>query len=70
MFSLYIIAPNSHKRKQNISIRERNLWASLDLKRPQMTSNDLEVETVKSKNTLKGGGNIEINDKISDEILH
>ena len=50
-----------------------------DFKRPRSTSNDLkptskesspEVKSVKSKNKLKGGGNIEINDEYLDEILH
>ena len=35
-----------------------------------MTSNDPEVQPAKSKIKLKGGGNIEINDKYLDKILH
>ena len=52
-----------------------------DLKRPQMTSNDLkrsqsisessfEVKPIRNKNKLKGGANVEINDHYLDEILH
>ena len=40
------------------------------LKRQQMTSSDPEVKTLKSKNRLKRGANIEINDEYLDEILH
>ena len=51
-----------------------------DDKRPQMISDDLkkpqsvseshhEVKSVKSKNKLKGGANIEINEHYLDEIL-
>ena len=35
-----------------------------------MTSNDPEVQPAESKIKLKGGGNIEINDKYLDETLH
>ena len=44
--------------------------SSNDLKKPQMTSNDPEVKTVKSRNKLKGGANREKNDKKLDETLH
>ena len=44
-----------------------------DLKRPQMTSNDLKTtsdEPIKNKkNKLKGGSNIEINEHYLDKIL-
>ena len=44
--------------------------SSNDIKRPHLTSNDPEAKPVKSKNNLKGGANIEINDKYLHEILH
>ena len=66
--------PSSHKRKQKISNREHDLqrhqMTSNDLKEPQLTSNDAEVKHVKSKNRLKSGGNIEINQEYLHEILH
>ena len=54
MFSPYRISPNSHKRKQKISNHEH------DLERPQLTSNEVTNENVKSlksknRNNLKGG---------------
>ena len=36
---------------------------SNDLKRPQIISNDPEVRPFKSKNNLKGGANVGIDDK-------
>ena len=44
---------------------------SNDLKSPQSISEfSPEFKPVKSKNKLKCGANIEINDKYLDEILH
>ena len=44
---------------------------SNDLKRPQSISEShLEGKPVKSKNKLKGGANIEINEHYLDEFLH
>ena len=65
MLSHYRILSNCHKRRQK---------TSSDLKRPQMTSiyrnvivdsvteTIAPVNSVETKNKLKGGGNIEIND--------
>ena len=39
------------------------------LKRPQMISNDPEVKSVKCKNKLKSGADIEITDEYLDEVL-
>ena len=77
MVLTYRIPPNGQKRKQKISNGEH------DLERPQITSNDVKrpqlaskesspnIKTVKHKTSnSKGGANIEINDKYSDEIFH
>ena len=72
MQSPYRINPNNvKKRTKKAKIDEIG-----DLKRPQMTSNDVKTslnETVKNKkNKLKGGAiqdNIEINDHYLDKIL-
>ena len=74
MLSPYRISPNNtKKRSKKVKIEDIG-----DLKRPQMTSNDVKTtsdETVKNKkNKLKGGGipvqeNIEINEHYLDKIL-
>ena len=74
MLSPYRISPNiAKKRPKKAKIDDIG-----DLKRPQMTSNDLKTtlnETVKNKkNKLKGGAihvqeNIEINEHYLDKIL-
>ena len=69
MLSPYRISPNNtKKRSKNAKIDDIG-----DLKRPQMTSNDLKTtsdEPVKNKkNKLKGGSNIEINEHYLDKIL-
>ena len=72
MLSPYRISPdNTKKRSKKAKIDNIG-----DLKRPQMTSNDLKTtlnETVKNKkNKLKGGSlqdNIEINEHYLDKIL-
>ena len=46
MLSPYKFPPNSHKRRQMISNREN------DLKKSQMTSNDLKILPLNSKDTL------------------
>ena len=71
MLSSYRISPNN--------VKKRSKKAKIDdigyLKRPQMTSNNLEStsnETIKKKNKLKGGSiqeNIEINGHYLDKIL-
>ena len=75
--SPYKITPNNHKRKQKISISnrehdlERPQMNSIDFKRTKLTSNEaspIKPDTSK-KNKLKGGGNIEINDNYLDENL-
>ena len=52
MLSPYRIPPNSHKRKQYISNREHDLerfqMTSIELKRPQLTSEEVTNENVKS----------------------
>ena len=71
MLSPYRINPNNvKKRTKKAKINDIG-----DLKRPQMTSNDLKTtsnEPVKKKNKLKGGStqeNIEINEHYLDKIL-
>ena len=73
IFSPYRINPNNvKKRSQKDKIDDNG-----DLKRPQLTSNDLKTSSndkkTKSKNTLKGGfaqeENIEINEHYLDKIL-
>ena len=72
MFSPYRINPNNvEKRPKKAKIDDND-----DLKRPQVTSNDLKTPSndkkTKSKNNLRGGfvqGNIEINEHYLDKIL-
>ena len=57
---------NSHQQS-NVKRPQRT---SVDLKRPQSISESHhEIKPVKSKNKLKGGANIEINEHCLDEIL-
>ena len=70
--SPYEINPNNVKKRS----KKAKIDDIGDLKRPQMTSNDIKTtlnETVKNKkNKLKGGSiqeNIEINEHYLDEIL-
>ena len=72
MLSPYRINPNNVKKRP----RKAKIDDIDDLKRPQMTSNDLKTtlnETVKNKkNKLKGGAvqeDIEINEHYLDKIL-
>ena len=77
MLSPYRINPNNTgkrtKQASNTNF-DNNSHTNKDVKRPQLTSNDLKTtsnEPVKTKkNTLKGGANIEINEKYLDEIVH
>ena len=83
MLSSYRIqSNNTNKRTKKPSNTNfnKNQHLKHDLKRPQMTSNDLkvpqtisdssrEVKPVKSKNKLKGGANVEINDQYLDKLL-
>ena len=69
MLSPYRINPNNvKKRAKKVKIDDIG-----DLKRPQMTSNDVKTtsnESIKNKkNKLKGGSNIEINEHYLDKIL-
>ena len=63
---------NVKKRPKKVKIDENNDFkrGSVDLNRPQMTSNDKKT---KSKNVLKGGSlqekNIEINEHYLDKII-
>ena len=73
MNSPYRINPNNvKKRSKKVKIDENNdiKRGSVDLNRPQMTSND---EKTKSKNVLKAGSvqeeNIEINEHYLDKII-
>ena len=82
MLSPYRIQPNNtNKRMKNLSKTkfDNNSHCEHDLKRPQMTSNDLakpETNTKckrKKENKLEGGSmpdNVEINDEYLDENLH
>ena len=73
MLSPYRISPNNVKKRS----KKAKIDNIGDLKRPQMTSNDLKTTSndkkTKSKNTLKGGfvqeENIEINVHYLDKIL-
>ena len=69
MLSPYRISPNNVKKRPKMA----KIDDIGDLKRPQMTSNDLKTtsdEPVKNKkNKLKGGSNIEINEQYLDKIL-
>ena len=72
MLSPYRINPNNVKKRT----KKAKIDDNTDLKRPQMTSNDLKTnsdEPVKNKkNKLKGGSlqeNIEINEHYLDKIL-
>ena len=74
MLSPYRISPNNTKKRP----KKAKVDDIGDLKRPQMTSNDLKTtttlnETVKNKkNKVKGGAiqeNIEINEHYLDKIL-
>ena len=72
MLSPYRINPNNVKKRT----KKAKIDDFTDLKRPQMTSNDVKTtsnETVKNKkNKLKGGAiqeNIEINEHYLDKIL-
>ena len=72
MLSPYRISPNNTKKRP----KKAKIGDNGDLKRPQMTSNDLKTtlnETGKNKkNKLKGGTiqeNIEINEHYLDKIL-
>ena len=71
MLSLYRINPNNVKKRS----KKAKIDDNGDLKRPQMTSNDLETPSndkkTKSKNNLKGGfvqEDIEINEHSLDKI--
>ena len=72
MLSPYRTTPNNTKKRS----KKAKIDDNSDLKRPQMTSNDLETnskEQVKNKKSkLKGGSiqeNVEINEHYLDEIL-
>ena len=72
MQSPYRISPNNVKKRT----KKAKIDDIADIKRPQMTSNDVKAasnETVKNKKTkLKGGAiqeNIEINEHYLDKIL-
>ena len=72
MLSPYRISPNNTKKRT----KKAKIDDIGDLKRPQLTSNDVKTtlnETVKNKkNKLKGGAiqeNIEINEHYLDKIL-
>ena len=73
MLSPYRINPNNVRKQQKKTEIDNNG----DLKRPQLTSNDLKTSSndkkTKSKNVLKAGSvqeeNIEINEHYLDKIL-
>ena len=69
MLSPYRISPNNTKKRS----KKTKIDDIGDLKRPQMTSNDVKT-TPNKKNKLKGGSipiqeNIEINEHYLDKIL-
>ena len=66
MLSPYKIYPNKtdkRSKKASSTIVENNSHCEHEHKRPQMTSNDLEVKPVKIKDKLNGGTNIESDDE-------
>ena len=71
MLSPYRINPNNTKKRS----KKAKIDDNSDLKRPQMTSNDLKTtsnESIKNKKKLKGGSiqeNVEINEHYLDQIL-
>ena len=72
MISPYKINPKNVKKQQKKTKIDKNA----DLKRPQMTSNDLKTTSndkkTKAKNVLRAGSlqdNIEINEHYLDKIL-
>ena len=72
MLSPYRISPNNVKKRT----KKAKIDDIGDLKRPQLTSNDVKTtsnESIKNKkNKLKGGGiqeNVEINEHYLDKIL-
>ena len=79
MLSPYRINPNNtnkRTKKAKNTNSDNNSHADSDLKRPQMTSNDLKTTQTKSnkkkKNVLKAGSvqeKLEINEHYLDEIL-
>ena len=76
MLSPYRINPNNtnqRAKKAKNTNSNNDSQPNHDDKRPQTASNDIKTtsnEPVKNKeNKLKGGGNIEINEHYSDEIL-
>ena len=78
MLSPYRINQNTtNKRTKNASKANfvNSSHSELDIKRPQMTSSDLNTISNNKpirykKSKLKGGANIEINEHCLDEILH
>ena len=73
MISPYRINPNNAKKRQ----KKAKIDDNVELKRPQMTSNDLKTTSndkkTRSKNVLKAGSvqeeNIEINEHYLDKII-
>ena len=73
MLSPYRINPNNTKKRS----KKAKIDDNSDLKRPQLTSNDLKITSndkkTRSKNVLKAGSvqeeNIEINEQYLDKIL-
>ena len=84
MLSPYRINPNNTNKRTKKASKgdfDNNSHHESNVKRPQMISNELkksqsiskplhEVKPVKSKNKLKGGANIEINEHYLGELLH
>ena len=82
MLSQYRIQPHITNKRTNKTSNtnfDNNSHRELDAKRPRLTSFDLkttskesssEVKPVKSKNKLKGGVNVEINEHFLYESLH
>ena len=76
MLSPYRFHPNNtnKQRKKTSNTNSNNdIHRELDLGRPQITTNDLKrpqmTSKVKTKNNLKSGANIEINEHYLDRIL-
>ena len=82
MVSPYRVQPkitNKRTKKTSSTNFDNNSNHDLDVKRHRLTSNDIkltskesspEVKPVKSKNKVKNGANIEINEKYLDATVH
>ena len=78
-YRIHLYNTNKRSKKFSNTTFDNNSHRDIAVKRPRLTSNDLKptskefsphIKSVKCKNTLKGGANIENNEKYLDEIVH